>query len=216
MNLVPLRSRPRAPDLASPAAWLRRRSHGLVAATSTAQIGDDQTNFVVRKILRQGFLDRRKSFQSEIGSRGFNLSLSVFRDPAFLKLQESALHKIGHHADDRRTPSPSDPGDFIQSLAFLDQLNCPFTWCDFLVRYRGARPATESSQRVKDLPSVQFGLAFANATDLPKPGNRIGPCTANLIECRICHHDESRNILLLGCFPSPLAQIFAQAWVHAR
>ena len=63
----------------------RGRGKGLIVAgvnAATAKICDDQADFVVRKILRQGFLDRRESFQAKLGGGRFNFLLLVCRNPA--------------------------------------------------------------------------------------------------------------------------------------
>src|SRR5271166_1707057 len=137
-------------------------------------------------------------------------------DPVGAEVEFAFFDEVGDQGYDGGDFSAAKLGDLLEGVAFFEEVQ------GFLRRagwfgvpfLGGAFAGGEAAEGVENFGAVDFALFFAHAGDLAEFGDGAGLNLADGVECGVVQDDEGGGHFLAGGVSAPLAEEFAQLFVH--
>src|SRR5258708_18775534 len=154
--------------------------------------------------------------QAEAGGGFADVLLVDGVEPVRAEGRFALLDEIGDESDHRRNFSAPELGDFLKGASLLQQfagflggigrLGMPFLGGPFTAR--------ESAEGIENFIAVEFTFLFAYTGDLAEFEDGAGLGLADGVEGGVVENDEGGDHLLAGGVSAPLAEEFAEFFVH--
>ena len=183
-----------------------------------AEVGYYQADGFVGDFFGEGIFDGFEEVEAEGGGGLADLFEVDGVDPVGAEGEFALFDEVGNEDDDGIDFAAAELGDFFEGVAFFEEFagflrGAGGAAVPFLA---GAFAVFEAAERIEDGFAVIAAFGFADAGDAAEFFESFGFAVAEILERGIVENDERGDTSLRGGGLAPLAQKFAQLFIHGR